>query len=351
MPIVDTSRIRGSEFRPLMRAAFWLLVGTFGVLMYIGSQHVEAPYITTGQIATALYFAWFIIVVPFIGIIENTLLDLNNSLTVSNKKSLMYAFIPFMFVPNSVKLMSIFSFIFIILQSILCLFLTFSTFLALTLLLSYIYINLIIKLKYISEFLQKCISQIKDWIVVMMSGGGRKLAVEIATVLSGAYAAKELFRAGGGNDDDEENKRRKEAENKKHKEELEQKIEEQNKKIEEQEHRIDELEKKEDSCTVSYILPLLGGIIHSPETPYQYLCVVDICVCILLLSCFYSILQHYISVYLIDETNWLKKYPRVYNILSKIKIVSKYVVLYSFCISYLAIFSLAGLCIYTYNMH
>jgi len=76
MPIVDTSRVRGSQFRPLMRWAFWLFVADFFVLMYIGSQHVEEPFITVGALATAFYFSWFLIVVPVIGIVENTLLDI-----------------------------------------------------------------------------------------------------------------------------------------------------------------------------------------------------------------------------------------------------------------------------------
>jgi ubiquinol-cytochrome c reductase cytochrome b subunit len=76
MPIVDTSRVRGSQFRPLMRWAFWLFVADFFVLMYIGSQHVEEPFITVGAVATAFYFSWFLIVVPVIGIVENTLLDI-----------------------------------------------------------------------------------------------------------------------------------------------------------------------------------------------------------------------------------------------------------------------------------
>ena len=76
MPFVDTSRVRGSQFRPLMRWAFWLFVANFFVLMFIGSQHVEEPFITVGAVSTAFYFSWFLIVVPVIGIIENTLLDI-----------------------------------------------------------------------------------------------------------------------------------------------------------------------------------------------------------------------------------------------------------------------------------
>jgi len=76
MPIVDTSRVRGSQFRPLMRWAFWLFVVNFFVLMFIGSQHVEEPFISVGAMSTAFYFAWFLVIVPVIGIVENTLLDI-----------------------------------------------------------------------------------------------------------------------------------------------------------------------------------------------------------------------------------------------------------------------------------
>lgn len=70
MPILDTSRVRGSQFRPLMRFAFWAFVTDFFLLMYLGSQHAEEPYITVGAIATAVYFGWFIVVVPVVGIVE-----------------------------------------------------------------------------------------------------------------------------------------------------------------------------------------------------------------------------------------------------------------------------------------
>ena len=79
MPILDTSRVRGSQFRPLMRFAFWAFVTDFFLLMYLGSQHAEEPYITVGAIATAFYFGWFVVVVPVVGIVENTLMDIATS--------------------------------------------------------------------------------------------------------------------------------------------------------------------------------------------------------------------------------------------------------------------------------
>ena len=76
LPIADVSRIRGSQFRPLMRIAFWFFVVNFIILMWIGACHPESPYLEVGQIATVFYFIWFIVIVPVIGIIENTTFDI-----------------------------------------------------------------------------------------------------------------------------------------------------------------------------------------------------------------------------------------------------------------------------------
>ena len=56
MPVLDTGRVRGSQFRPLMRLSFWVLVAVFALLMHLGSQHAEEPFVTLGQLATAIYF-------------------------------------------------------------------------------------------------------------------------------------------------------------------------------------------------------------------------------------------------------------------------------------------------------
>src|ERR1700726_2540106 len=76
LPLTDLSRIRGNQFRPAMKLAFWFFVVDFIILMWIGSQHPDSPYLEIGQIATAFYFLWFLVLVPLIGLIENTLFDL-----------------------------------------------------------------------------------------------------------------------------------------------------------------------------------------------------------------------------------------------------------------------------------
>jgi ubiquinol-cytochrome c reductase cytochrome b subunit len=84
LPLLDTSRIRGSQFRPMMKFFFWVFVANFFILMWIGSQHPNSPYVEVGQVATALYFGWFLVIVPAIGLIENTLMDLATSESSTN---------------------------------------------------------------------------------------------------------------------------------------------------------------------------------------------------------------------------------------------------------------------------
>ena len=49
------------SFYPLRQVLFWRLVGTWLVLTWIGGRPVEAPYVVIGQVATILYFLYYII--------------------------------------------------------------------------------------------------------------------------------------------------------------------------------------------------------------------------------------------------------------------------------------------------
>ena len=77
MPLTDLSKLRGVQFRPLSKIAFFIFVANFLVLMQIGAKHVETPFIEFGQISTVLYFAHFFIIVPVVSIIENSLVELS----------------------------------------------------------------------------------------------------------------------------------------------------------------------------------------------------------------------------------------------------------------------------------
>ena len=74
LPVINTSEIRSSKFRPIYGIAYWFLVSDFLLLGWIGQKPVETPYIEVGQVGTAFYFFFFIVLVPAIGIIEKTLI-------------------------------------------------------------------------------------------------------------------------------------------------------------------------------------------------------------------------------------------------------------------------------------
>lgn len=76
MPITDLSKLRGIQFRPLSKIAFYIFVTNFLVLLQLGAKHVESPFIEFGQISTVLYFSHYLIIVPFVTLLENSLIDL-----------------------------------------------------------------------------------------------------------------------------------------------------------------------------------------------------------------------------------------------------------------------------------
>ena len=73
LPIVDSSRIRGFRFRPIMRVIYWLFIINFLLLLWIGAQPVEEPYTMIGRILTIIYFAYFFLVLPVMGYVEEIL--------------------------------------------------------------------------------------------------------------------------------------------------------------------------------------------------------------------------------------------------------------------------------------
>jgi ubiquinol-cytochrome c reductase cytochrome b subunit len=76
LPVTDLGKTRGLQFRPLSKVAFYIFVTIFLLLGVLGAKHVESPYIEFGQIVTTLYFSYFLIIVPTLSLLENTLVDL-----------------------------------------------------------------------------------------------------------------------------------------------------------------------------------------------------------------------------------------------------------------------------------
>ena len=76
MPFTDISKLRGIQFRPLSKIVFYIFVANFLILMQLGAKHVESPFIEFGQISTILYFSHFLIIVPLVNLLENSLINL-----------------------------------------------------------------------------------------------------------------------------------------------------------------------------------------------------------------------------------------------------------------------------------
>ncbi len=81
LPWLDTSAVRSGHYRPLFRKFFWFgLVPCVIILAWCGGAPAEEPYVIISQIASAYYFAHFLIILPIIARVE-TPKPLPNSIT------------------------------------------------------------------------------------------------------------------------------------------------------------------------------------------------------------------------------------------------------------------------------
>jgi len=78
VPHVHFCKFRSLQFRPIARVLYWFFIADFFMLTYIGAQVVEEPWITLGQVSSVFYFAYFLIINPLVGILENKLLKLDS---------------------------------------------------------------------------------------------------------------------------------------------------------------------------------------------------------------------------------------------------------------------------------
>ncbi|WP_373355288.1 cytochrome bc complex cytochrome b subunit [Pseudoroseicyclus sp. CXY001] len=73
VPWLDTSNTRSGRYRPMFKWWYRLLVVDFIVLMWVGSQAAEPPYSTISLIGATYWFAYFLVILPLLGVFEKPL--------------------------------------------------------------------------------------------------------------------------------------------------------------------------------------------------------------------------------------------------------------------------------------
>ena len=70
LPWLDRSPVRSGNYRPLFKIFFIVLIVDVLILGYCGGAPAEEPYVMISQLASAYYFAHFLIILPIISRIE-----------------------------------------------------------------------------------------------------------------------------------------------------------------------------------------------------------------------------------------------------------------------------------------
>jgi ubiquinol-cytochrome c reductase cytochrome b subunit len=73
LPWLDPSPVRSGKFRPLFSKFFWVFLVACVTLGWVGSQKPEGIPVIIGQIATAYYFLFFLVILPLLPRFEKTL--------------------------------------------------------------------------------------------------------------------------------------------------------------------------------------------------------------------------------------------------------------------------------------
>nr|ABS81368.1 cytochrome b [Pionus seniloides]ABS81369.1 cytochrome b [Pionus seniloides] len=74
-PLLHKSKQRAMTFRPASQLLFWTLTANLFILTWVGSQPVEHPFITIGQLASLAYFTLILILIPITSSLENKILN------------------------------------------------------------------------------------------------------------------------------------------------------------------------------------------------------------------------------------------------------------------------------------
>jgi ubiquinol-cytochrome c reductase cytochrome b subunit len=70
VPWLDTSRVRSAKYRPTYKWFLWLFFISVIALGYLGAKPAEGTYVFWARVFTLYYFAFFLVIMPILGLTE-----------------------------------------------------------------------------------------------------------------------------------------------------------------------------------------------------------------------------------------------------------------------------------------
>jgi ubiquinol-cytochrome c reductase cytochrome b subunit len=70
LPWLDTSKVKSMRYRPMAKMWWMLFVVNFFVLGVCGALPAEAPWTYVAKVCTLYYFAYFLVILPLMGVLE-----------------------------------------------------------------------------------------------------------------------------------------------------------------------------------------------------------------------------------------------------------------------------------------
>ena len=70
IPWLDTSRVRSAKYRPIFKWCLWFFFFSVLALGYLGGKPAEGVYVAWAQFFTVYYFAFFLLIMPIVGVME-----------------------------------------------------------------------------------------------------------------------------------------------------------------------------------------------------------------------------------------------------------------------------------------
>ena len=73
LPFLDTSKVKSGAYRPWFKKIFWIFIANFLFLGWLGKSPADGWYVWASRFTTFFYYAYFLVILPWLGRHEKTL--------------------------------------------------------------------------------------------------------------------------------------------------------------------------------------------------------------------------------------------------------------------------------------